>query len=285
MKRTLFLLAGAITFFSLQDVSYAQTHFSAVLNTAQEIPAANVGMATPSGTGAFRLTGDAQTGFELRFRITVTGLTGPIAAGHFHNAPAGMAGGVVRGFAADEFDGTTVKGVWRSTDSRPLTPALAEALMNGEIYANFHTAANPAGEIRGQLYPTLSFVAALNTAQEIPAPSVMGNPSGTATLTLRTGADGGAELLFNITVDGLSGALAAGHFHNAPAGMSGGVRRTITTEFVNNTASGVWRSTVQTQPLTPALLKELIAGNLYLNVHTAMNPAGEIRGQVVREQF
>jgi hypothetical protein len=142
---------------------------------------------------------------------------------------------------------------------------------------------NPGGEIRGQVYPTASFGARLDVAQEVPAPVGVVTPSGTAALTLRTAANGGAELLFEITVDGLSGPSTAAHFHLGAVGVRGGVVRDIHSEFVNGTASGVWRSTVQTQPLTPALLKALLTGGLYLNVHTMMNPAGEIRGQVLPE--
>jgi hypothetical protein len=111
----------------------------------------------------------------------------------------------------------------------------------------------------------------------------MGTPAGTAALTLQGISTGQVEVAFQITVDGLSGSIAAAHFHRGAPGVPGPIVKTITTEFNGNTASGVWRSGVQTQPLTPDLLKALLNGEIYLNVHTALNPAGEIRGQVVRE--
>ncbi|MGI4955026.1 MAG: CHRD domain-containing protein, partial [Janthinobacterium lividum] len=36
--------------------------------------------------------------------------------------------------------------------------------------------------------------------------------------------------------------------------------------------------------LTPAQLADLQAGKYYYNIHTATNPGGEIRGQLVRAQ-
>ncbi len=55
----------------------------------------------------------------------------------------------------------TVGGNWTTTDAtQALTPALVDSLVLGRIYANFHTAANPSGEIRGQV----GFGADVNTA-------------------------------------------------------------------------------------------------------------------------
>ena len=80
-------------------------------------------------------------------------------------------------------------------------------------------------------------------------------------------------------MEGLTGSIAAAHFHNAAAGTDGGVVRTISGDFTGNTASGLWTGT-DSEPLTDALIAELLAGNLYVNIHTAANGAGEIRGQV-----
>ena len=126
----------------------------------------------------------------------------------------------------------------------------------------------------GSLFATDHFTASLTAAQEVHvvAPDTA---TGSATLTLTA-----AGLAFNVTVEGLSGSIAAAHFHNAAAGVDGGIVRTITGDFTGNTATGLWTS-ADTESLTDALIAELLAGNLYLNVHTAANGAGEIRGQVI----
>ena len=115
--------------------------------------------------------------------------------------------------------------------------------------------------------PSGSFTAAMTGDQEVPALTT--SASGTAALTWDSGG-----LHYRITVNGLSGAITGAHFHNAPAGQNGGVVHNITGSFNGNSASGVWADP------GAALLSELLAGNLYLNVHTADNPGGELRGQV-----
>ena len=216
---------------------------------------------TSNGGGTAHMT---LTEAGLAYQITVTGLTGPIQAAHFHYGAAGASGPVVHGIT---FNGNTAAGVW--TD---LPDSLIVALLLGQLYINIHTAQYPAGEIRGQVYPSngIGAVVSLDPTQETGA--VTSNGRGTAFLALTE-----AGLVFHITVSGLTGPVQAAHFHQAPAGQDGPVVRTLT--FNGNTASGVWRPT-DPEPLTDELIQELLAGNIYLNVHTAQYPAGEIRGQV-----
>jgi Cu/Zn superoxide dismutase len=246
--------------------------FSASLKGGSEVPAnATTGTATVSAT---------LTPSGLLVNLTATGLTGAITAAHIHNAVAGVNGPVVRNLTSD-LSGTTALTLWRFDDAEPFTPALVSELVNGDLYINLHTAANPGGEIRGQLTlnqpsgsPAATFTATMAGTQE--RPSVATGARGTGTFRLSP-----AGLAFNVTVDGLSGPITAAHFHNAAIGVNGAVVRTFTADFGGtNTASGVWTS-ADASPLTPALVTALMTGAVYVNVHTAANPGGEMRGQVL----
>jgi hypothetical protein len=92
------------------------------------------------------------------------------------------------------------------------------------------------------------------------------NPSGTATLTL----DNDNSIEYTITVTDLTGPPILAHIHKGAVGVAGGIELTLD----QNTLTGT------TAPLTNAQLIALFAGDLYVNVHTAENPAGEIRGQI-----
>jgi len=266
--RFVFIVAALLF---IHQSAQAQIHFTAKLDGAQEVPPVTT---TATGTGTFTLN---STGTELAYHITFAGLSGSLAASHFHNGPAGVAAGVVR---AITFTGNTAAGVWKSTDAtQPLTDALVKELLSGRLYVNLHTAANPAGEIRGQVLVDygIGLSASLDGAQEVPP--VTTTATGTGSFMLKSSSSGTVtELEYHITFAGLSGSLAASHFHNGPAGVAAGVVRAIS--FNGNTASGSWKSDDATQPLTPALVTELLAGRIYVNLHTAANPGGEIRGQV-----
>ena len=114
------------------------------------------------------------------------------------------------------------------------------------------------------------FTAVLDGDQEVPATTTDGTGTGAFRLD-----DKG--LHFIITVTGLSGDITNAHFHGAAAGTSGGVVHGIGDSFAGNTARGIWRSD---DGLTSEMIGDLLAGNIYMNIHTADNPSGEIRGCV-----
>jgi hypothetical protein len=120
------------------------------------------------------------------------------------------------------------------------------------------------------------FTAKLSGSQTVPPVSTTASGTGVFELT-----DEG--LRFNIVIDGdaLTGPITVAHFHNAAFGDAGNVVNTIGDDFDGNAASGVWSRTDPIEPLTPEFIDELFAGNIYVNIHTQANPAGEIRGQLV----
>ncbi|MBS1495244.1 MAG: CHRD domain-containing protein [Bacteroidetes bacterium] len=247
----------------------AGTHLMARLDGLQEVPSV-----TTNAKGYCAVTLISVGGAGLVYNISLNGLSGAITGAHFHYGGIGVAGPVIKDLTAD-IVGNNITGTWRTTGTGALVDSLIIALLNGGLYVNVHTAANPGGEIRGQIMPASGFglTANANGTQEVP--SVVTNAKGTGSFTL---SDYG--LIFNFTAEGLSGAITGAHFHNAATGVAGPVVRDLTANIVNgNTIVGVWKSN-DSQPLSAALLKELILGNIYINLHTALNPGGEIRGQV-----
>ena len=115
----------------------ATTTFKAALSGKSEVPPNKT-----AGTGEVTATYDSATK-KLTWKGTYSGLTGPATAAHFHGpATEGKNAGVMIPIspATSPLEG-----------SATLTDDQAKALMGGDVYVNVHTAANKAGEIRGQL--------------------------------------------------------------------------------------------------------------------------------------
>ncbi|NUN12242.1 MAG: CHRD domain-containing protein [Myxococcales bacterium] len=96
-------------------------------------------------------------------------------------------------------------------------------------------------------------------------PPVPSGGSGTATFTLN-----GMMLSYVITYKDLDGVEIAAHIHQAPPGENGPV--------VIPLPDGTPK--IGSALLTPTLLTELVAGNLYVNIHSDLYPNGELRGQI-----
>ena len=92
-------------------------------------------------TGLFTYT-EATRGldYSIRFSQPIT-----LTAGHIHNGKAGQNGPVAQGLT-----GATGK-VSSLSGTLTLTTNEAALLLNGGLYANFHTEANKGGELRGQI--------------------------------------------------------------------------------------------------------------------------------------
>ena len=112
--------------------------------------------------------------------------------------------------------------------------------------------------------------AALDGKAEVPANTSAGK--GTADIDYDAATK---KLTWKLTYSGLSGPATAAHFHGpAEPGKNAGVAVAIP----NATETPAEGNAI----LTEAQAADLVAGNYYVNVHTAANPGGEIRGQVTK---
>ena len=135
------ILCGSIAAFAILAASAAlaqEMKMKADLTGAQEVPPV-----TTQGKGS------AEVNFEpaskkLSWTVTYSGLSGPPTAAHFHGpAEAGKNAGVAVPIPNQANSPVT--------GSATLTDAQAADLQAGRYYVNIHTAANPSGEIRGQV--------------------------------------------------------------------------------------------------------------------------------------
>jgi hypothetical protein len=114
---------------------------------------------------------------------------------------------------------------------------------------------------------TVTLTARLDARHEIPAPKGAATASGLFTATLT-----GRSLTWRLTFSRLTGKAAAAHIHLGKAGVAGPVAVPLCAPC----ASGAHGKVIITTKVRAAL----VGGSAYVNVHTAKNPGGEIRGQV-----
>ena len=109
----------------------------------------------------------------------------------------------------------------------------------------------------------------LTSAAEVPANTSPGK--GTADVTYDTATK---MLTWKVNYSGLTGPATMAHFHG-PA--EAGKNAPVAVPF-KDAASGAEGSAT----LTDAQAADLMAGKMYINIHTEANKGGEIRGQVTK---
>jgi hypothetical protein len=114
---------------------------------------------------------------------------------------------------------------------------------------------------------TVKMTATLDASQEVPPTDSAGK--GTADITFDTETK---KLDWKLDYSGLSGDATGAHFHG-PAAKGENADVAVPIEDPKSGASG-------SATLTDAQAADLMAGKYYVNVHTAKNADGEIRGQV-----
>jgi len=141
MNHAGYLIAAiALLFGASNGIPAAQAEtiqLKADLKGANEVPP----NASPA-SGKVLATLDTDTRL-LTWTVTYADLTGPALGAHFHGpSESGKNAGIVLPFK-------TVQSPIEGTAT--LTENQAADLLSGKWYANIHTAANPGGELRGQM--------------------------------------------------------------------------------------------------------------------------------------
>ncbi len=114
-----------------------------------------------------------------------------------------------------------------------------------------------------------TLTAHMTGAQEVPPTTSTG--MGDATFTVSPDKK---TLSWKVTWSGLTGDVGGAHIHGPAApGANAGV-------VINLAPNGVKNPLEGSAPITEAQLADLMAGRDYVNLHTAANKGGEIRGQI-----
>ncbi len=179
----------------------------------------------------------------LNLSITYDGITP--TAWHIHKAAAGVNGSVIFNF------GTAFSTPFAYATPTALTDAQETDLLGGLNYVNIHSAKAAGGEIRGQL--------------AVAATKATGTVIGTYNKTSK---------ILTLTVNYTGMTPTAWHIHKGAAGVAGPVVLDMGTTFTSPYS-------FTTTALSTDQETDLLAGNFYVNIHSAQAPSGEIRGQIV----
>lgn len=250
------------------DGIVVDTWLTAEQETADQL---TVGEENNLGLGLFQISASLDT---LNYFVQLSNLTTFAAAAHLHNAPLGVTGEVVFNMTDDLLENLIV-GV-----DLPIDKSLVKNILSGDIYLNVHTEANPDGEIRGQLYRLArdGYTYDICAQQEIPAPNGAANVSGSGMFAFNRDMD---EAHLMVVVNKLSSEFTGAHIHNAAMSETGGVIFPFTDNFANGGAFLYFTGDSET-PFNGDFAEIIRNRNGYVNIHTANNPAGEIRGQIIK---
>lgn len=191
------------------------------------------------------LISDVQSPVSASIHTGVRGMTGP---------PVGL------------LNETSYPGIY--SGALLLTPDDRTAFLNDGLYFNVATAANPAGEIRAQITCNLMHPFAFDLCgdQEVPKRTVPAY--GAAYICVNKA---GTEMEYALHTLDLNGDALTTFLNAGAFGSPGSKREAL--ELPNPYSTGV-------VDIDASLANDLRNDNAFINVHTAANPSGEIRGQV-----
>ena len=259
-----------ITLQSAEDEVISKTGL--LLEGSQEVPVKNT-----AACGTLDVSYNKTTKV-LSYTITWTSLTGIPTGAHIHGeAPRGVNAPIKHDFAA--LIPKTTSGTFTNTVVVDEIAIKEADLLKGLYYVNIHTAANPGGEIRGQIEFTKPEIISkkgllLEGSQEVPAKNTA------ACGTLDVSYNKTSKILsYTVTWTSLTGVPIGAHIHGeAPRGVNAPIKHDFAA-LIPKTTSGTFTNTVVVDEIA---IKEadLLKGLYYVNIHTAANPGGEIRGQI-----
>lgn len=241
----------------------------------QEIPASS---SLASGQGSIAING-AQDRIDLSFQTL--GLTG-VTKVHLHLGGCGEEGPVLFNLLEKAPYSPSFTAAVTAADLKPFSglsfAGAIDALLSGRTYFKVHTAAFPAGEIRGQVGASTLKAGSLTPGQVVTTTSSSALGFGSISIT---GDQQTAILRLNSS--GLADVTKV-HLHLGKPGEAGPVLFNMleTIPFADSLSLRV--SNNELKPFSGLSFAEacgkIFAGCTYFKVHTTPEPDGEIRGQL-----
>ncbi|KAI9002106.1 CHRD domain-containing protein [Hyaloraphidium curvatum] len=260
-----FVAASFIALLGLANAAQAKiVLYVTTLSGAQEVPPV-----TTDAVGACYLALDEAAKF---LSSTCSTNLPAITQSHIHKGGIGANGPVIVPLT------TATSGILTQVNVTNVTSDVIQAISTGDAYYNFHTTANPNGEIRGQILPQNSidttspayayaYGGVLTGAAEIPPVNTTAIGYGFAQINPVTN---------NLTVQIITTLdnITQSHIHLGNSTTNGPVLVALSGPVTD----GVIQAVV---PLNANLTAAITTGNAYFNVHTPAHPGGEIRSQIV----
>jgi len=235
--------------------------FEIALSTQNSIP--GIDNRNETGNATLELYEDN----SLQFTITVDGLSASdnLTAAHIHIGDILSTGGVLAGLVDGEnvaFDGDKASGTIALT-----TEQVTSLKAKENLYINVHSELAPPGLVRGQIGVTI------DQSYNIAMKSTVSGRNETGVAYLRVV---GSTMHYMLAVNDLSGTdqIVASHIHEGATGVDGGVL--VGFEIASNADLEVAKQI----ELNTDQITALSQNDLYINVHSAEEQPGLIRGQI-----
>jgi hypothetical protein len=242
----------------------------------------------PSGdplraTGRLRgtLTRHRRFWARIEFRLTLSKLTSQATAAHVHYGERGQRGPMLFdlcGAIPTRTRCSSRRPPFRgSTAGTVVIPAPA-SLEDWAIYVDVHTKRHPKGELRAQILGTSAaqLSAHLEPGLVVVKPTgVRPGARGTFTASFWPYGAGLDQARWSLSTMGLSGPALKAHIHTGRPGQNG----PVLLELCRGGRCNLSGTSFHALPM--GFVKTIRLRGAYVDVHTAINPRGELRGQIV----
>jgi hypothetical protein len=225
-------------------------------------------------------------GNAVFFQFSVSGTATPVTGASFSFGEPGINSAPAL-YVVPSIPPVNDEGAVEQDGSFVVTPETIEWLLAGGVYLVVSTVEYPDGELRGQVVAAqVGVTFPLSPDNEVPAVTTS-TASGSLSMYRYMDGDNLAAVLYNLVIDDAvaSPDVTKVHFHAGAAGANGDLIFNFPIDPFT-VFSGI--TSQHTGIISDDASLAIISANLnamYMNVHTAANPSGELRGQIDYSEY